>query len=537
MNDLAKWKALKKQIDYYNRQYRLGFNMVDDQYYDHLLDNFKQLEVKLQIEKSTIKDPVTGSKVKHIFPMLSLDHGFGVGALEGFASKVGFPIVMEHKIDGLSLAIRYVDNKLNKILTRGNGKVGTDVTGRLQALKVPIHIPYPGIVEIRGELYTTFKEFEKLAGEFTSPRNYCAAFLHTKSGEPLIQLFFAAYECIGVTFDNYLELLAKMEEIGFQAVWNQTVHDLPALQQKYTEVYGNRSNVEYPFDGVVLKVNSMEQRERLGTHLTAPRWAFAVKRESVRKVTTIVDIIISVGKFGKITPVAIVEPIEIGGFTIQRVSLHNTNEILKHNYGKSDLIQIEHVGDCVPQVVGKIYDANNPIIIQKCPSCCLELIQVNDNLFCKNSWNCPDQQIARIAHFCGRNAANIEGIAKNKIKQLVRHGLIQTPIDLFRLNSNDLLGLQGWDKKSANKMIHNINRARSITLSSLLNALCIANLGTGASASLGSSCKNFSTFLEIATEEMHSNIKNIGHVTMQSVQNFIKDNKWVYEIPKYMSIS
>lgn len=540
---LNRWKSLNKEINNYNKKYRIGQALIDDDYYDELKSELELLQDELGIHNNLniIQDPVNGPKVKHSYPLLSLDHGFGEEAVHNFIKKRGdstFPIIVEHKIDGISLAIRYIDGKLNQIITRGNGVEGMNVTEKLSHLQIPRQINYSHDLEVRGEMYTTFEQFQLIKDKFASPRNYCASFVHSKNQMYIIPLFFAIHDCINFPCTDYLGLLHSLQNLGFPFIWHKIAHTTDEIVHILNQVVQNRAQIEYPIDGIVLKINNMEIRQRLGSHLTAPRYACAIKIRANNKQTTIRDIQVSVGKFGTVTPVALFDPIFIDGNKLSRASMHNVNELKKNRYGIGDRIIVERAGDSVPQIISKIYDNHNPFLIALCPSCNSNLIDVNNGLLCPNSWQCPGQKIARIRHFCSRNAANIDGISTKKIQQLVELNLINNPIDFFALKLDHLKCVRGWDKKSINNLHVAIKRAVNIKLANFLYGICIPNVGYGTAVNLAKYYHTFSNFLLSINKEEVQNVPNIGAVTLQSIKNFINSDleKWIYRATDYLKI-
>lgn len=533
---LKKYLNLKKTLDKYDKKYRMGISLIDDDYYDELNLELKKIEEEMDIKRiDKIKDPLNGQKIKHTIPMLSLDHGFEEEAIKNFINRMGiysFPLIVEHKVDGVSLSIKYKDSKIHQILTRGNGLEGIDVTDKLKYLHVPKKINYSDELEIRGELYTTFSEFEKIKNNFTSPRNYCASFLHRKVMNFSIDLFFVAHDCITFKDNDYLTILQKLQNLKLPVVWNKTVNNLEDTVELFWQVMNSRDKIEYPIDGIVLKINDSKKRMELGSHLTAPRYAMAVKVRATKKTSEIKEIFFSVGKFGNITPVAIINPVKINNFTVNRVSMHNINEVNANNYGVGDIIEIERAGEAVPQIVRKVFDANSQSIITNCPSCNKVLVKTKETIKCPNSWNCPSQKIARISHFCSRNAMNIEGLSEKRIHQLIEEGLISFPNDLFKLQLSQLADLDGWNYKSAENLLENLEKSRKPDFENLLFALCIPNIGYGKAIEIKKHVGDLDSFIELFKKSMIIDLPRIGRVAGESIFNFLNssDSLWISEL-------
>ena len=535
---IKRYRLLKSSIKKYDIKYRLGQPILEDEYYDKLVSEFNQIANQLQIEpRYSITDPVYGKKVEHLRPVLSLDHGFEEIGIMDFINRMkghAFPMIVEHKLDGISLSLKYLDGKLYQILTRGNGIQGLDVTNKISDLIIPTHIQYYAPLEVRGELYTTFEEFELIKNDFTSPRNYCASFLHRKKIDTRIKLFFAIHDCTNVYKSTYLEILRFIQELGLPTVWytvGQTEQEI--IDIFWTEM-NNKHNLKYPIDGIVLKINDTQVREELGSHLTAPRYAFAVKIHAKPKQVKILDIELSVGKFGNLTPVAVIEPIKLNGYEITRASLHNLDEIERKQYGIGDLVHVEHTGDAVPQISKKVFDAQNKFIITQCPSCKNELSIENGKLKCSSSWDCLDQQVARISHFCSRNAMNIDSLANKKIRELVLAGLIKLPVDLFKVLPEDLLKLHGWNKKSVKQFFDRLEDSKKNTFHKVLFALCIPHVGYGVAKKISEKFNNFELFIN-QFKSSDPMIPGVGEVILKSIKDFLQTELWVYELREYLT--
>lgn len=542
---LKEWKSLVRQIDLYDKSYDEGLPLINDNLYDELRNRLAYIESIIGIQKDSplhkIRGEAHGNKIRHSELMLSLDHGFGIKSINGFINKIQntghnpFPIIAEHKIDGISLAIRYSNGNI-QILTRGNGIEGIDVTEQMQYLDIPRNINEN--IEIRGELYMKHHDFAKIADKFSSPRNYCASLIQNKYSIPNAKVSFAPHNamiCDKHNIISYIDKINYIKELGFKPIISWICNNQDDCAEVFKGVESNLKNIEYPIDGVVYKVNCLEIWNVLGSHNTAPRYAFAAKFHKIIYETTIRDISFQIGKFGTITPVAIFDCIEIDGNKITRATIHNVDELKKNSYGVGDKIGISRAGDSIPYINSKLFNADNFKIIDRCPCCGFALEQFEKTLRCNNSWNCIEQKIDRIYHFCSIEGFNIKGVGLNIIKEMVQSGFISKPIDIFNLPSKilnkELYLSKGWNVKSINNLLLSIEKSKNVRFANMIYALCIPNVGYGVSKGLAKYYPNFDAFIT-NFKYIPDKIPGIGVKIIESIKTFLhaEDNKWIFAL-------
>lgn len=563
---LDEWKKLATQIRKHNKLYEQGKPLIGDDYYDLMTSRLAWIEGIIGPQRNSpireVRVTEGAKKIEHLAPMLSLDHGFLGESITNFLKKLRnltndpFPIIAEHKVDGIALALRYVDHKLSLALTRGNGNMGTDVLSRIKYLDVPQEIAHPGTVEIRGELFMRFADFEQIKDRFSSPRNACAAFLQNKEPISYMKVGFFPHNVIGLQAHTYLELINSL--LGFKIFEREVCNSEQDCLDFFAKTQEKRDKIEYPIDGVVMKMNDIKECEKIGFHRTAPRYAFAAKFSPFFKKTTIREIEMQVGKFGTITPVAIFDPIEIDGSVIRRATLHNFDELQKHGYGPGDEILVSRAGDTIPYVCEKVYDAKNPISIQNCPSCGAKLGPFEKTLRCPGGWACPEQKADRLEHFCSLNAFNINGMGKKVVRSFIEQGFLQYPCDIFDLlnHRKQILEMDGWSEKSVTNLMSAIEKAKLTPLAKMIFGLCIPNVGYGNAVSLAEHFGSIENLiLEFGSNELikwsldrqglNTEIRNsaqnqqslaidasptgIGKITLSSIRNFFNsDNQeWI----------
>ena len=552
-NLISRWKKLTKEIRKYNKLYAAGIPLVTDDYYDQLQAELEHIESIIgqpsDSPLATVGADVYGAKVEHTEAVLSLDHGFGLDSIQLFFKRLEKSIykpilIAEHKIDGISLVLRYRDRKLQQVLTRGNGKYGIDVTKQMLSMAIPRDIPITEPIEVRGEMYMTFATFHQLNLGFASPRNACASLVHSKSVAPSLQVQFAPHDITGIMYNTYQDQMTFLEQIGFTRIPHRIINNIDESKKYFEEIQNSKDQIEYPIDGIVLKLNDLIESRKLGSHRTAPRYAFAVKFHAISYITTIQSIEIQVGKFGTITPVAVFDSVTIDGQVITRASLHNIQTLYKNNYGSGDTIAICRSGDAIPYIQSKVRDAGNSIKVTHCPSCNSVLVEFEQTMRCIKSWECIDQRIARLNHFCSRNAFNISGLGEKNIQFFVENNFIYYPNDIFRLPEQiksgllDLTKFDGWSKKSVNNLIDAIEEAKSIDLARFLFAICIPEVGHGTAQTLAAQFDTWARFKGAFEQNEQIAISNIGNVITSSIKQFLQDsnNNWVEELLRMVII-
>jgi len=463
-------------------------------------------------------------KIKHAVPMLSLGNAFErqdmvdfVDSLRNFLRDLQDPsvpieLVAEPKIDGLSLSLRYAQGRLVHAATRGNGTEGEDVTSNVKTIaEIPAALSgqgWPEVLEVRGEVYLGDEDFLTLnarqaeAGEnlFANPRNAAAGSLRQLdaaiTAQRPLRFFGYAWGEISASFaETQWEARQKLRAWGFRlnepARLLRVVGDsFDALFAAYDDMQAQRANLGFSIDGVVVKVNRLDWQTRLGKVSRSPRWAIAWKFPPEQAQTLIKAISVQVGRTGKITPVANLAPVNVGGVLVSRATLHNQDEIARKDIRVGDTVIIQRAGDVIPQVVNVVRDLR-PADSQAyafpptCPDCGEPLVRIEGeaDTFCVNGLNCPAQAMERLIHFVSRDAFDIEGLGVKNIEAFYAKGLIKTPVDLFTLETRDgqdgppLKEWEGWGEVSARKLFDAIQKVRTVPLDRFIYALGIPQVG------------------------------------------------------------
>jgi DNA ligase (NAD+) len=499
--------------------------LIADAEYDRLYRALKTLEAEFP-EAQTADSPtqrVGGppiddfQKHEHPEPLLSLSNAFDGTELRewyercqrGLADRFGAvepAVVAELKIDGVAIALTYEDGTLSVAATRGDGSVGEDVTHNIRTVhRIPLRIPVdpdeggetPERVEVRGEVFMRKSEFdalnERLVEEgkqpFANPRNAAAGTLRqldpsVVAKRPLSFFAFAVGPVSDGTLNTHSDVLNFLDAQGFpQESHTERFDDLEPLIDFCEQWPEQRDELDYEVDGVVVKIDRHDYREELGTIADAPRWAVAYKFPAREATTTLKEIRVRVGRTGAVNPEAVLEPVEIGGVTVSKATLHNDDYIQERDIRVGDTVVVKRAGDVIPQVVRTLPDARTGdeepwSFPEACPTCGTALVRLPDeaDYVCPNS-ECPAQFKRLVEHFVQRDAMDIEGLGEQLSHRLVDLGLIETLADIYRIETSDLTPLEGFAEKSANNLVTAIEASKDRSLSRLLFALGIQHVG------------------------------------------------------------
>jgi DNA ligase (NAD+) len=560
--------ALREKLRYHeHRYYVLDDPEISDAEYDVLMNELKALEAE-HPELLTPDSPtqrVGGKpregfvKVAHSAPMLSLDNAYNEEELRDWARRVEelsgraeVEYECELKLDGLSMALRYNDGRFVLAVTRGDGTIGEDVTLNLRTVRsVPLSIPpaalkkthMPSDFEVRGEVIFPTKSFERMnedrekqgLAKFANPRNAAAGAVRVL--EPNItaqrRLDFYAYFVLvdgRVHIDKQSDALDTLEKLGFKVNPNRavfkTIDDvLMFINTKEKE----RESLPYEIDGVVIKVNSTALWQRLGFTGKAPRWAIAYKYAARAGVTQVEDILVQVGRTGKLTPVAALNPVPIGGTTVSRATLHNMDEIERLGLLIGDWVQVERGGDVIPKVVKVIDDREHPRghkhfhMPEHCPVCGGNVVRTEGEADhrCVNA-NCPAKLRESILHFASRGVMNIDGMGDSLANQLVDRGLIQNVADIYDLNEEKLLSLERMGKKSADNILKEIAGTKKLPLERVIYGLGIRMVGERTAQFLAEHFGSLDSLMAASEEELLE-VEEVGPRIAQSIHEFFKE--------------
>ena len=519
MNDIKKKiNDLCKTINNHNLQYYAYDNpIISDYEYDILLKELEALEKKypnlIPIDSPTKR---IGSKplekfnqIEHRIPLLSLSNAMNMDELQLFHNQMkkglnnnNFEYVGEPKLDGLAVELIYEDGYFVKGSTRGDGYFGEDITENLKTIKsIPLSlnskIKIPKILEIRGEVFINHDNFSKLntqrldSGEsiFANPRNCAAGSLRQLNPSITATRPLQIY-CYGLGYIEDMVLNSQIDFLKLLPQWGFPVNPeiqigkgFDFLNKYYNHIESIRPNLKYDIDGVVFKINSYELQKSLGTRSRSPRWAIAAKLKPTQSTTIINDIIASVGRTGAITPVAKLNPVNVGGVMVSNATLHNQDEINKKDIHIGDTVIIQRAGDVIPEIVKVIIEkrsthAKKYIMPDNCPSCDSKIHKIESEAIarCLNS-HCPAQLEGRITHFVSKNCMNIDGLGNKIILSLINNSLITNISDIFNLQQNDIENLDRMGEKSASNLIASIENSKHTTMARFIHALGIRNIG------------------------------------------------------------
>ena len=595
---IKKLKRLAEQIEYHNNLYYNNDSPeISDAEYDTL--RIKNMELEKQFPNLVLPNSPSKKvgaelnssfkKVQHLVPMLSLGNTFTKQDVENYINKTkrflqidsnsNLEFLAEPKIDGLSATLIYKNGKLVLGATRGDGKQGENITENIKSIKeIPHYLvgKYPREIEIRGEIYMSNLEFEKLNSirvaqslpVFANPRNAAAGSVRQLDSQITAsrKLGFFAYnwgfasENIGGTLVEVRDLI---KSLGFNL--NHPVELCSNLDQMlnfYNKIYENRANLDFDIDGIVYKLNDISYYERLGSTDHSPRYAISHKFPPELGITKLKDVKFQVGRTGAITPVAELTPVTIGGVRIKRASLHNKDEIKRLGLVIGDTVSLKRAGDVIPQIVNynpklRPIKYKNIIFPENCPSFNTTLKYEEDDTIirCFNHSNCKEQIIGQLIHFVSRNAFNIDGLGEKQIIELFNTNLIREPADIFILASptetlkqEKLMKLPGWGHLSISNLIKAINNSKVQTLEKVLYSLGIRHLGLGTAKLIS---KNFNSSInlidrilelnevnkDILIKELRS-INGIGEKAIFSLISYFNENKVLFSnLLKHITIA
>ncbi len=564
-------EELRNLINYHNEKY---YNQdspeIEDFEYDNLMKELIELEDK-NPELKTNDSPSNrvGGKpldkfdqVVHKIPMLSLSNGYSWQDLKDFDSRVREAVdgeveyVVEFKIDGLSVGLNYNNGVFESGATRGNGIVGEDITKNLMTIKnIPLKIKENGELTVRGEVYISKEDFEKInkiqeeqdQPLYANPRNLAAGSLRQLDSKltakrPLDIFIFNLEDINSKEFKTHSESLEYLKELGFSVSPNfkvfKTMDEIIEHIKYWTE---HREDLSFGIDGMVIKVNNLAQREQMGYTAKSPRWAIAYKFPAERKETKLLDIIVEVGRTGTITPTAVLEPIRLAGTTVSRATLHNEDYIKEKDIKINDTVLVQKAGDIIPQVVevvtdkrtGEEIEFNMPIA---CPVCGEPTVRLDGEAAVKCiNISCPAQIRRGIIHFASREAMNIDGLGESIITLLLNEKLIENISDLYYLQKEQISGLERMGDKSATNLINAINKSKENDLWRLINGLGIKLIGTKAAKVLASEFKDLDKLMKASEEEL-INLEEFGNTMADSVVEFFKEEKNLLVIEKLKAI-
>ena len=563
-----KLDSLREKIRYHeHRYYVLDDPEISDAEFDKLMEQLKKIEAEHPelIAPDSPSQRVGGKaregfvKVRHSSAMLSLDNTYNENELRGWERRVhelsgrnDVEYVCELKLDGMSLALHYEDGHLVRGVTRGDGTTGEDVTLNVRTVRsVPLSIPkevlkktdVPPTFEVRGELLMPITAFKKLNQErekqglatFANPRNFAAGTV--RQLEPSItasrRLDYFAYMLLqnGRTyFPRQWETMNALEKLGFKTnLHRELAKNMEDVWAFIREWEGKRESLPYEIDGIVIKVDRVSLQEELGYTGKAPRWAIAYKYAARGGVTKINDIVPQVGRTGKLTPVAHLEPVPIGGTTVTRATLHNMDEIERLGVKIGDWVQVERGGDVIPKVVSVIEDKDHPRgtrsfqMPERCPVCGGHVVRTEGEADhrCVNA-NCPAKLRESILHFASRSVMNIEGMGDALVNQLTDRGLVKNVADIYRITKDHLLKLERMGDKSAENVLREIEASKKLPLERVIYGLGIRFVGERTAEFLAEHFGSIDALMKAGEEELQE-VNEVGPRIAKSMVEFFQE--------------
>ena len=554
----ARAAELRELIDYHNRRYYLeDAPEITDAEFDALVGELQAIE----IDHPELADPdsptarVWGeasplfAEVRHITPMMSLDKTTSYEELLAWAKRMDRFIsgevayTCELKIDGLAMSLLYEDGRLVRAATRGDGEVGEDVTPNvvtIGAIPGSIPDPAPRRVEVRGEIYMPIPAFEELnrkqaeagARTFINPRNAAAGSLRQKDASITAgrELAFWAYQLGalqgGPAFSHHLQSLEWMRDCGFPVNPNiELVHGLEEVDDYCRRWLGRRHSLPYEIDGTVVKVDDLAQRRELGSTSRAPRWAIAYKFPPEEKTTLLKGIMVSIGRTGKATPFAMLEPVTVGGARVSLATLHNDDQVRIKDVRPGDTVVVRRAGDVIPEVRGPVVSLRPEglpawTFPTECPVCGEKLVRLEgeSDTYCVND-QCPGQRVQRISHFASRGAMDIEHLGERTVGQFVGAGLLHDVADIYHLDFERVAQFEGWGETSIGNLRTAIEASKSRPLANLLVGLSIRHLGSTGSQILARQMRHLDRIMDASADEL-AGVEGVGPIIGASVQRF-----------------
>lgn len=558
-------RELRSEISYHDhRYYTLDEPEISDAHYDRLMAELRGLEEQFPqlVTPNSPTRRVAGApaerfeKVIHRIPMLSLSNAFSDEEIREFDERIARLLgtdqtlyVCEPKLDGLAVELVYHDGAFRQGSTRGDGTVGEDVTSNLKTLRaVPLELrpsadrDLPRHLEVRGEVFIRKEDFRKLnqlreeAGEplFANPRNAAAGSLRQldpriTASRPLSLFLYEVAEAKGLPFQSHWQKLEALKAWGLPVnPRNRQAHGLAEVRSLYQEFLAGRHQLPYEVDGMVVKVDSEDQRRRLGQVSKSPRWAIAYKFPPEEEETQVENIGVTVGRTGALTPVAYLKPIRIGGVTVSRATLHNENELRRKDVRIGDWVFVRRAGDVIPEIVKVITSKRTGqekefIFPTTCPICGAAAIREEDGAITRcTGIACPAQLQGNIRHFASRAAMDIDGLGEKLCAQLVARGLVKNYADLYRLTMEHLLSVERMGEKSAQNLLSAIERSKKTTLRRFLYALGIRHVGEATARALADHFRDVRRLYRASEEEL-MHVRDVGPAMASEIHAFFQE--------------
>ncbi|WP_282929639.1 NAD-dependent DNA ligase LigA [Anaerococcus sp. Marseille-Q7828] len=560
MGKIEEINELIEKIEELNyHYYTLDAPLVSDGEYDKLYDRLKELEEETGFSPENSPTKKVGGQVLekfekhfHISRLYSQDKAQSFEDLENWIGRVNrlrdsyneshedklddIEYILEYKFDGLTINLTYEDGELINAATRGNGSVGEEISSQVHTIKsVPRTIKEQSLLEIQGEALMPLSELERYNKEnefqLKNARNAAAGALRNLDTNETRKRNLIAYiyniSTTNLDFKSEEEMLDFLKNQGFQVhPYHKKVKTYDEIIKELDKIEEERKTLDILTDGVVIKINDKKTQQALGYTNKFPRWSLAYKFEAEEYTTTLLDVVWNVGRTGKVTPSAILEPVDFSGVTVSRATLNNYDDILRKKVKLGSRVFIRRSNDVIPEILG-VVDENQEgtKVIEKpshCPYCGSELIEGNVHIICPNSLSCTPQLLARIEHFASRNAMDIEGLSEKTIGQLMDELGIKEVYDLYDLTYDDLIDLDRFGPKKTNNLLDAIEASKDVDLNRFIYAIGIPNVGERTARDLASQFKNFDSLRKAEASEL-TQIPDIGDITAENIMEFFAD--------------
>jgi DNA ligase (NAD+) len=563
---ISRIAELRDKINYHNyRYYVLDDPLISDAEFDHLMAELTRLEDTYGLATPDSPTQRVGAQpldkfetVQHRQPMLSLENAFSEAEVREFDARLkrflktteDFDYVLEPKMDGCAVELVYENGRFAVGSTRGDGYRGENVTQNLKTIRtIPLGLlteaeAAPELLEVRGEVYMDLPEFKQLNEErlargesaFANPRNAAAGSLRQldpkiTAARPLKIYCYGVGEVRGRSFATQWEVLQTLKKWGLRV--NPLIEAGRGIETAiayHRKLEHQRHGLPYEIDGMVIKVDSLGLQERLGAKARSPRWALAYKFAATQATTKVLDIAVNVGRTGAVTPMAVMEPVEVGGVTVSRATLHNEDEVARKDVRVGDTVLVQRAGDVIPEVVKVILEERPPAaqpfkMPSNCPVCGTRLVRPAGEKVtrCPNP-DCFASRTRGIQHFAGKSAMDIDGLGEKIVQQLVEVGLVKDVSDLYRLTEDDLIPLERFAEKSAQNIVSAIQSRKEVPLWRLINALGIRYVGEATAQLLARHFYNLDDLMKASKEDLR-HVEGVGEQVAASIREFFEDKR------------
>ncbi|MBE7076919.1 MAG: NAD-dependent DNA ligase LigA [Clostridiales bacterium] len=564
MDKLKRLEWLTKEVKKHNENYYVHDNpTISDAEYDALYYELVDLEKELNIVLENSPTQRVGDYVlpgfkkrKHEIPLYSLNKVKDFEDLDKWMNdmrvsthKPNLKFSLEYKYDGLKVVLEYQNGHYRYATTRGNGQIGEDVTRQVRTIKsVPLTIPFNGRLIVQGECMmtnTAFIEFNKTAEiPLKNPRNGVAGAVRNLDPKETAKrnLDFFCYDvllCEGKEFSTQKEMHDFLVDLGFlSGDYFVSLNSHDEAKKEIEKIDKIKDDLDVMIDGMVIKIDEVTSREDVGYTNKFPKWAMAFKFKPVEISTTLLDVVWQVGRTGKITPIAILDPIELSGATVSRATLNNTQDIERKNVSINSRIFVRRSNEVIPEVMGlaeKGENAKEIIAPVFCPSCGSKLETIGANLFCTNHKGCYEQVIDRLTHFVSRDAFNIDGLRDKTLKALNEKLNVAYPYELFTLKEEDLIGLDKFKDKKITNLIESLEKSKEIDWSNFIFALGIMNVGKKTAYVLSKKYPDIESLKQATLEDL-TNIDDVGEIVATSIIEYFKDEDNIKNIEKLFEL-